>query len=310
MTKNRRRRIIIQSVIVALVLTTAWIGVLVGLQMLKSSTYHFRAETENVLVSIRDGRAGDVYDDASQRFRDTMTLETFEDLTTRINQKLGPFKKLLATYDPVINKGPQGKTGYVTVSLEFEKCKTTGSFSYQQVDGKWLLLGLDIEIPEVLGAEEGAGKPNYEFQQARKEAPAEVLALIEDILNKIEDGKAGEVYDQASEKFKEAVHTKQRFLDLVAAERKQLGHFYRILYITHSWSNRENLQNKANVVCVLEYRKGEPGAPTEPGEAAATTKTEARFEFDRTEGGPWRLLKFKVVLPEPVVPRIPQHDPE
>ena len=55
MTKNRRRRIIIQSVVVALVLTTAWIGVLVGLQMLKSSTYRFRAETENVMVSIRDG---------------------------------------------------------------------------------------------------------------------------------------------------------------------------------------------------------------------------------------------------------------
>lgn len=288
--KVRRKRIILQSVVIAFVLTFAWIGVLVGLQMLKSGGHSFRAETQEVLEHISNGGTSSqklLYEEAAQGFRDTMVESTFLTLCVRINQTLGPFKKVLATYDPKVNSGPQGKTGHVTVSLEFEKGKTTGSFSYHFVDDKWRLLGLYIELTD---EQVDAYGPLYEFKKANKEASAEVLALITEVLERVNRGEAELVHAAAHRDF---VTPLQPFLDQRASEKRALGDFVRVLHITHSWQAKPALH--ANVTCVLEFTKD-----------GAIVKTEARFEFRRDQVEvPWQLFKYKVNLPQVVVPRIP-----
>lgn len=293
MSWDRRKKIIFQSVIVAFVLTFTWIGVLVALQMLKDSTYRFQDETTAVLEQIRDGNKSstELYYDSSPRFRDTMVRTRFLELTSRVNQTLGEFKEVLATYDPAVTEGPQGKTGHVTVSLLFENGKTRGSFSFHFYDGKWRLLGLSIDIPEDLDDE--SFKPLYEFNKARNEASGEIIDIMNTTLELVRAGDGAKIYDGSGERFKGAI-TRERFLERLTLQKELLGEFTRILHITHSWES--GTKNRASVTCVLEFEKGK-----------IKSKAEAWFEFERTMAdGPWELFKFIIKMPEPVVPRRPK----
>lgn len=302
MARTRRIRIVLQGVIVAFVLVFTWIGVLIGLQLISSKPYRFRAEVTQVMEMIRDGRKtqGDLYDSASPRFQDMIVKPRFLDLCARINQTLGAFKKVESTHDPVVTDGPDGKTGNVTVTLEFrdlqdKKVVATGSFSFHFLDGEWRLLGLYIEIPEEIH-DAGWGP---ELIKARGEASAEVLERITKILQRASDGDGAALYDETSEGFKRSIE-KQRFLEILARQKESLGDFVKVVYITHTWQNQE--QNRANVVAVLEYDKARN--PEHPH----IVKTEGRLEFIK-EGTTWRILKYKVVLPEPEVPRRPGPSP-
>jgi len=301
LARTRRTRIVLQGVIIAFVLVFAWIGVLIGLQMISSKAYRFRKEVTQTMEMIRDGRAKQeaLYEEASPRFQDTIAKPRFLALCNRINQTLGEFKKVASTYDPVNTTGPDGKTGNVTVTLEFvkldEKVKATGSFSFHFWAGKWRLLGLYVEIPKEID-DEGWGP---EVTKARGEASAAVLERITTILKRASAGEGAALYDEASTDFKQSV-TKKRFLEILAKQKENLGDFVRVLYITHTWQSTE--QNHANVVAVLEYdRARNPEKPK-------IVKTEGRLEFI-TENGVWRLAKYKVVMPEPEVPRRPDPGP-
>lgn len=304
MARTRRFKLVVQGVIIAFVLVFAWIGVLIGLQMISSKAYRFRAEVTQVMEMIRDGRQKQdaLYDSASPRFQDMIVKPRFLDLCARINQTLGAFKQVASTNDPVTTDGPDGKTGNVTVTLEFrndldEKVIATGSFSFHFWEGEWRLLGLYVEIPEEI-EDEGWGP---EVTKARGEASAEVLERITTILRRASSGDGAALYDEASEGFKRTITEKQRFLEILAKQKENLGDFVRVLYITHTWQSAE--QNHANVVAVLEYdRARNPENPE-------IVKTEGRFEFIKENDTTWRLFKYKVVMPEPEIPRRPSPGP-
>lgn len=279
-----RRRIIIRSVIVAFVVVFAWIGVLVGFQMLKSEPYNFRKEVEVTMFAIRDVRADELYDTASPRTRRAMTQASFIERAERVNTTLGQFQKVLGTDGAVINDKPQGRTGYVRASLEFSRGTTTGSFSFHWDDEekRWQLFGYYVEIPPDLVAD----SEQTEAARARSEAPAEVIALAKQIFIDLSNHKVREVYDAAHPEFK-TTHAFEQFEARFHIRQREMGSFVHILDLTTTGKNESD--SKAWVTAVLEYSK------------AQTTGT---LDFWNTDGT-WRLRKFHITIPEPQVPRRP-----
>ena len=279
-----RKRAIIKSVLVAFVVIAAWIGALVWWQSRKGESYSFRKETQAVMEMIRDGKAAELYEQASPHLQNRMIETRFIEKATQVNQTLGSFRRILSTHDQGITDEPTARTGYVEASLEFERASTTVTlgFEWDPAASRWRLLSFHYDIPKDLRGQ----VPAPELVKPPREAPSKVVELTREMLEDIRDGKATEVYARAHKDFKKAIDL-ERFLELIRKREREMGTYKQIIDFTKTGKNDRGLEKHAWVTAVIEYTR------------ATTTGT---FDFIDDDGEGWRLSKFKIDIPAPVVP--------
>ncbi len=103
------------------------------------------------------------------------------------------------------------------------------------------------------------------------------------LLERERRGHWEDIYDASSEAFRESID-RGIFEKLLTKRTQRLGRFVRIADLSTTW--RSPRGNQAEVVAALQY------------ERATVTAT---VEFIYEDGG-WKLLGYKIVLPQPSVP--------
>jgi hypothetical protein len=295
--QTRRGRLLVRSVVVGLLLVATWITAIVMWQVHANDTPDFRDDAQDILAEISKGPTSieKVYDDASPRFLEVVkSKERFLDDMNDLNATLGKFKEISAINSTYMNNGPTGRIGRVQLTAAYDhgNCKASISFHYDQ--GRWKLFGISVEVP-----------PELKITQAEREqrvaaclddkghdvsrdlspggrAKCAVRDAAETILEQIRDGKAGEVYDHASDVFRKQ-ESREKFVQIQEDHRRALGTYQRLLNVT-----------EAKVI----------------GGTSATYDALAEFEraqgvrvvlgFERAvKAAPWQLHSLKVVVPMP-----------
>ncbi|HEX4417335.1 MAG TPA: hypothetical protein VH165_05520 [Kofleriaceae bacterium] len=285
--RTRRGRLLIRSMLVGFVLVAAWIVVIVALQLHGNDTPDFRPNAEHILVQLSQGSPGsidEVYEQASPRFQEMVRKDHFSDDMTDLLQTVGKFREIASVNDSLVTSGPGGRVGRVglTVAYENATCKVSVSLHYDQ--DRWKLLGIGVELP-----------PELKISQAQREARVkackdpmdlkhcDVHQAADAILQRLEDGHADQVWDDATPVFQKQ-EPKAKFVQL------QLGHM-------------AALGNYRRIIAVSEAKVGIDGT-------SATFDTLAEFDkasgvravfafYRRSKSSPWKLRSFKVVLPMP-----------
>jgi hypothetical protein len=281
MPKSRRGRVLVRSVVVAFALVSAWIGVIVYLQLRAGEKPDFRPRVEEILAQLRDGQAATVYDQSSTRFQEMILEDTFLATVDDMNSSLGKFIEVASVIDTEVFRGPSGRTARVDLLLEFEHGRARGSMSFLLEDKVWRMIGFRVDLPE--GLEEQA--TSAESRERRVQAPKIIEELTEKILADSRDGKAGAIWDDAAPIFKDSI-SREAFLALEQERRETLGPFSRIFKITSSRQNPAG--TSAALDALLEFRNPQ----------GATVIITASFKYAKI-GGVWKLTFFKLIMPMP-----------
>ncbi len=115
----------------------------------------------------------------------------------------------------------------------------------------------------------------------------ELRPLAEDLLHQLDTGAVADVYAAASSKFREAT-SRDDFERYVAFRHTALGAFQRVTATTGAGASTSTSSGTTGVVhLTLAYERGE---------------TKGDFDFVK-EDGAWKLLGFKVVIPEQLAPK-------
>lgn len=287
--RRRRRRMLLQSMFITFFLTFSWIGGMIAVQVMSSTAYNFNKETRLVLERIRDGQSALVYEEASPRLRETRTLDGFNELASDIRAALGGFREILAIKRVESISGPGGDTARVKATIEFDRARTNATFSYHYFGGAWRLLGMYVEFPDDIGWKVAA---RNETKVARKDAPAEIYTLSQQVLEQVAEGKNGQVWDESSEIFQLSTD-RETFLEIQRQRRRALGKYQRI--IDTMSATRSKSRSWASRSMFVQYEKA---------------KTTVSISF-RKHDGKWQMSAYKVEIPLPKVPtRTPERPPE
>lgn len=311
--QTRRGRLLVRSVVVGFLLVFSWITVIVGFQLRQHDTPDFRPAAEKILVQVSEGSGaiGEIYEHASPRFQELVRKDRFIDDMTDLNATNGKFREITAINETLVTNGPTGRVGRVSLTASYEKGIAHGSISFHYTDGQWKLLGIGIEVPRnvkiteperqkrVAACLDAKGK---DVSDQRAKCP--VRDAAETILEKVRDGKAGEVWDEASDVFKQQ-ETRQRFIETQEEHRAALGNYKRILTVTEA---RSIGGVTSSFDAVAEFDK--------------SSGVRVDFGFARaSKNDPWQLRRMKVVVPMPradedaaarpaIVPPPPEVPPE
>jgi hypothetical protein len=285
MPKTRRGRMMARSVILSFIVVFGWIAVIVGLQLRGHRPPDLRPDAERILIALRDGKAGDVYDQASERFQGVVRdRQTFVDQMDEMNQTLGPFREITAVTAVATNRGPGGRTGRLDANLEYGQVMTRGSVSFRWEDGRWKLLGLAIEVPDSIASNKQAREDRI---AARPDEIAELKTAVEEVLTHSALDEIEALWQDASPAFRQAIAVD----DLRQTERDRratLGPFDRVLDVRKVRLNPG--RNTASLVVLLQFQK------------ATIT---GNFDFSRSDEK-WRLVVYKLIMPV----LQPQREPE
>ncbi len=282
---TRQGRLLVRSVIVGFLLVFTWIAVIVGWQLRTTDTPDFRPAAERILVRLASGSdaIGDVYEHASPRFQEMVRKERFIDDMTDMSITVGKFRELTAINDTLVTHGPTGRIGRVGLTAAYEKGVCKGSISFHYDKGEWKLLGIGIELP-----------PELKITQAQREQrvaackdpddrrTCDVRDAAETILEKLREGKAGEVWDGATDVFKKQ-ESRATFEQIQQEHRDDLGAYKRILTVTEA----KVIEGTSATYDVLaEFEK--------------SSAVRCVFGFYRaSKSAPWQLRSLKVVVPMP-----------
>ena len=283
--KTRRGRLLVRSVIVGFLLVAAWIAAIVALQLHGNEMADFRPPAEKILVEISKGpeAIGDVYEHASPRFQEMVRKERFVDDMTDLDATAGRFIEITAINDTLLTTGPTGRVGRVSITASYQRGICKGSISFHWDAGQWKLLGIGLELP-----------PELKITQAQREQrvaackdptdrrTCDVRNAAETILEEIRDGKAPEVWDNATDVFKKQ-ETRARFVVIQDEHRAVLGAYKRILRVTEA-KVIGGTSATFDVVTEFEHSNG--------------VRTVFGFERD-SKSSPWRLRSLKLVVPMP-----------
>ena len=290
-TKTRRGRLLVRSVVVGFLLVFSWITVIVGVQLRTHDTPDFRPAAEKILIEISEGSAaiGEVYERASPRFQEMVRKERFIDDMTDLNATNGKFREITAINETIVSTGPSGRIGRVSLTASYEKGIAKGSISFHYDRGQWKLLGIGVEVPgdlqitqverqkRVAACLDDKGK---DVSDQREKCP--VRDAAETILEQIRDGKAGEVWDAASDVFQQQ-ESRARFVQIQEEQRAALGNYKRLLTVTEA---RSIAGVTATFDMLAEFEK--------------SNGVRVDFGFSRpSKAAPWQLRRFKVVVPMP-----------
>jgi hypothetical protein len=277
--KTRKSRVLVRSIVVGFLLVFTWIAAIVWVQLQEKPAPDFRPLAEKVLVALRDGKAAQVYDQASPRFQEVVLEERFVDDMTEMTRTLGRFLEITSVDETEVTEGPGGRTGRVGLRLLFEKGQAAGNVSFHWDEQRWKVLGVSFDMPDTIAQVESTA----EKREERVRAPPEIRPLVEATLEQLRDGKVEQVWNAAAPVFTSSV-TLAGLVTLEKSRRDVLGVYRRILDVTSSRQNPG--QTSASLDALVEYDKG---------------VVSATFGFAR-EGGTWKLASYKLVLPKPRVP--------
>lgn len=242
----------------------------------------FRSESEIILRQLTSGEASatEAYENASFPFRETALVTSFVDRADRLTQTLGTFERIAKVTETEMLDTVRGKTARVAYDLEFSLAHTVGELSFLRGhDKEWRLLGFSIRVPKSLESKVKRIDAEYE----RIKAPDVVIQEVDAILRDVSEGRGAQVWKRASPPFRDA-KSEPEFMAMLKRQNKELGPFERRLAILSSGQNAR--KDRAKASALLQY-----------GEA----KTTGTFEFIKV-GENWRLLFFKVAIPEPLLP--------
>ncbi|HSN25335.1 MAG TPA: hypothetical protein VLT45_03590, partial [Kofleriaceae bacterium] len=262
-----------------------WIAVIVGWQLRVSDTPDFRPGAEKILLRLSSGpdAISDVYEKSSPRFQEMVRKERFVDEMTDMAVTLGKFREITAINETLVTTGPTGRVGRVGITAAYEKgvCHGTVSFHYDQ--GSWKMLGIGIDLP-----------PELKITQAQREQrvaackdpddrkKCDVRDASETILEELRDGKAGQVWDHATDVFKKQ-ESRATFEAIQQEHRDDLGAYKRILTVTEA----KVIEGTSATFDVLaEFEK--------------SSAVRCVLGFTReSKAAPWQLRSFKIVVPMP-----------
>ena len=283
--RTRRGRILVRSMLVGFSLVAGWIAVIVALQLHGNDSPDFRPDAEKILVTLSAGREGieKVYDQSSPRFQEMVRKERFVDDMTDMQQTLGKFREITAINDTLFTTGPTGKIGRLSITAAFDKgtCRAAVNFHYDQ--GAWKLLGIQLELPVELKVSQAQREERVQACKDTSSAKnCEVRAVAEHILEQLRDGRAGEVYDQATDVFKKQ-EDRANFVKIQLEQNSELGAYKRIVAVTEA---RVIGGTSATFDVLVEYEK-----------TSAVRNVFGLSRKSKTE--PWQLRLYKVVMPTP-----------
>jgi hypothetical protein len=209
--------------------------------------------------------------------------ERFLDDMTDMAVTVGKFREITAINDTLVTTGPTGRIGRVGLTAAYEKGVCKGSISFHYDKGQWKLLGVGIELP----AELKITQAQREQRVAACKDPddrkkCDVRDAAETILEALRDGKAGPVWDQASDVFKKQ-ESRATFESIQREHRDDLGAYKRLLTVTEA----KVIEGTSATFDVLaEFEK--------------SSAVRCVFGFTRTsKASPWLLRSLKVVVPMP-----------
>lgn len=308
--QTRRGRLLVRSVVVGFLLVFSWITVIVGFQLREHDTPDFRPAAERILVQISKGKEaiGEVYEHSSPRFQELVRKQKFIDNMMDLDATNGKFREITAINETLVTSGPTGPVGRVSLTASYEKGIAHGSISFHFDKGQWKLLGIGIDVPRDVHISEAERekrvaacldvKTGKDVSDQRAKCP--VRDALETILETIRDNKAGEVWDKASDIFKQQ-ETRARFIQVQEDARAAIGNYKRLLTVTEAKSIGGVT---ATFDAVAEF------------ERASGVRVVADFARS-SEAEPWQLRRFKVEVPMPraedaaslLVPPPPQMPP-
>lgn len=285
MPKSRRGRVLVRSVIVGFALVATWIGVIVYWQLRRGEAPDLRPQVEAILVAMREGRAGDVYEHSSNRFKELVLEDTFVAQIDDLNSSIGEFKEVASVTKTQVFRGPSGRTARVELLLDFEKDnephRAQASMSFLYEEGQWRMIGFDLELPEDVAKEEMSD----EARKKRVRAPKEIEDQTRHILELSRDGKYGEIYAATAPVFRDSID-RQDFIELEQRRRDEIGPFLRILRVMRATQNPS--QNGASLDALLEYNAGNGKTVTVTG----------NFKYSKINGE-WKLAYYRIIMPIP-----------
>jgi hypothetical protein len=289
--KTRRGRLLVRSVIVGFVLVFTWIAAIVAFQLRAHDTPDFRPEANRILTELGKGSASiaEVYEHASPRFHELVQKERFIDDMNDLFATNGKFREITAINETLVTTGPTGRVGRVGLTASFEHGIAMGSISFHWDTGQWKLLGIGVEVPDNVKISQADrqkrvaacidDKGNDVSDQRSK---CDVRDAAETILEQIRAGRAGEVWDNANDIFKQQ-ESRAHFIQLQDEQRAALGNYLRVLDVTDARAIA-GLTATFDIICEYERSSG------------------VRVEFDFTRPSKferWKLARFKVTVPMP-----------
>ena len=283
--RTRRGRLLLRSLIVGFVLVFAWIAIIVVLQMRRTEVPDFRPNAERILSDLSKGPSAiaEVDEGSSPRFQEMVRKEAFIDDMTDLHATVGKFREITSVNDTLVTTGPSGRIGRVSLTIAYEKGKARGSVSLHLDQGRWKMLGVSVELP-----------PEVKISQAQREErvqlcndpmdpkTCDVFVAANELLEQLRDGKAEQVWDNASPIFQQQ-EEKGRFKQIQAEHFEVLGEYRRIIAVTEAKTIRGL---SATFDVLTEYAKSQG--------------VRAIFGFLRnSKVEPWKLRSLKIVLPMP-----------
>lgn len=296
-SQTRRGRLLVRSVIVGLLLVSAWIAAIVFVQLRTNDTPDLRADAEHILsqISLGPEAIAKVYDEASPRFLEIVkSKERFIDDMSDLNATLGKFKEITAINDTVVTTGPTGKLARVSLTAAYEKGNCKGALSFHFDQGEPKLFGISVEVPPELGVtqaereqrvaacldDKGKDISRDLSPQGRGRCP--VRNAAETVLEELRDGKAGDVYDHAGPIFR-TQESREKFAQIQEEHRRALGNYKRLLGVTEA---KVIGGTSATYDALAEFEKSQG--------------VRVVFGFERdSKLSPWILRSFKLVVPMP-----------
>ncbi len=264
--------------------STVGLSVFVGILCLvgwqayqRKGSRDFRVEARQVLQIMTGGdrlAIEKLYRESSPVFRERHLLEDVTQYAAYITKELGTFKKILAISDSEMHSGPLGRTGFIEAQMKHTKRTRKGALSFHQIDGRWRLLHISVDLPKQV------------VQLERKPVPDTIVDLTRRLFVQLRNKKHAAIYDQASEYFQQA-KSKKDFLRMLRDQYQVLGGAKSIVEITGTQMSAD--QRQGTVFAKVAYAR----------ENTTATVKWRKSELDR--GNPsddnWQLIGFTVAIP-------------
>ena len=182
---------------------------------------------------------GSLYDRASPRLRGDRERGSFVGQAEDLALVLGAFGGVDRAVSVDIAESVVGRTARLRAALAFERATIDASISFEEYEGGWRLLGLDLPIPEDL---ESAWL-EAETRRGAAPAPEAAIVLAQDILSGLERTEAWAQRAATEAALKAAAEASEAF-----------GPYRGVARI--SWTRIDAAAERVRISAILDYKAG------------------------------------------------------
>jgi hypothetical protein len=207
---------------------------------------------------------GAVYDGASPRLRRGRPRMSFMGKAENLAEVMGAFEGEVRVTSIDLAQGVGGRTARISVELGFEHDTVKGWVSFEEYDGGWRLLGLDLPVSPALEAAWDEAVARRGAGDAPDEVIAGAFAIVEALSEPSATGVGG-ASDAAAAEARRAIEA--------------YGHF--VKPVRASWSRIDASRSRVRIHAIFEYERG---------------WTRAELELSPAEDR-WRLDTLRIVDP-------------